>query len=379
MRKRIAKLSFIFFVALLLIPIANAQAAINHLFDFTSITPSTMGGDIPNSDYPYKGVKFTPSQDFTFNLMPAAVYAQNGSYSNTPLIQFCLYSLSGNNLDTLIQCSKNLFSWDELNHGSQNNVAFLFDEYELASTTSYGLVYGADTYDPTTETSHIGIMFRYPNSVSGNTSCAWYPNKTALGCFSNQSSIYAVSHIEGYSLPMDVNDMATSTPTAWFDHDDSSISKVRYDGGTSFEYEGHHGTDYFTGTGVEEKPILAAADGIVREARWEDPYDVNEGYGYFVSVYHPENGQRTLYAHATTTQLFVSANDEVIRGEKILLSGDTGMSTGPHLHFGVFDDDTISPTDAIDPYGWSGGGSDPRTNNVGYLWATNPPSNLYNI
>lgn len=354
----------------------SAQAAVTSLFDFTGISPSNLAGDIPNSDYPYKGVKFSPSQDFTFNIMPAAVYAQNGSYSSTPPIQFCLYGLTGNNLNNLIQCSKNLFTWDNLNHGTRNDVVFLFDDFELASTTSYGLVYGADTYDPSIDTSHVGIMFSYPNSVSGNTSCAWYPNTTALGCFGNQASIYGVGYIEGYSLPIDISDI--SSITGWFDHDDSPTSKIRYDGSTAFDYEGHHGTDYATGAS-EEKPILAAADGVVTAVGWENPLNIYQGYGYRVRLYHSQYDESTLYAHATTTQTFVAIDDEVIRGDTILLSGNTGTSTGPHLHFGVFDGDNGTPTYAIDPYGWSGSGSDPRANNKGYLWATNPPSNLYNL
>ncbi|MES2225974.1 MAG: M23 family metallopeptidase [Patescibacteria group bacterium] len=187
-----------------------------------------------------------------------------------------------------------------------------------------------------------------------------------------------------YSLPIDPSDF--STTTSLFDHDSVSSQMTRYDGTIFYGndadinycidaqgcYDGHHGIDF--GTNAEGKDILAAASGTVETLGWENPSNHNQGYGYRMRIYHPEFDQSTIYAHATTTASFFSVNDTVNRGDTILLSGMTGASSGPHLHFGVILGDTGDPSQSIDPFGWGATSTDPRTNDKGYLWRTNPPS-----
>jgi murein DD-endopeptidase MepM/ murein hydrolase activator NlpD len=74
-------------------------------------------------------------------------------------------------------------------------------------------------------------------------------------------------------------------------------------------------------------PILACAGGKVVRAGW-DP----TGYGIMVIVDHG-NGYQTLYAHLS--KLRVSYGDYVKQGDQIGVMGNTGRSTGPHLHFEV--------------------------------------------
>jgi len=86
----------------------------------------------------------------------------------------------------------------------------------------------------------------------------------------------------------------------------------------------HHGIDFATGkTGVEVK---AVASGVVTFS------GEKQGYGNMVKINHG-NGYETLYAH--DEKLLVKPGDIVKKGQVIALSGNSGRSTGPHVHFEV--------------------------------------------
>ncbi|MBC7449871.1 MAG: peptidoglycan DD-metalloendopeptidase family protein [Cytophagales bacterium] len=86
----------------------------------------------------------------------------------------------------------------------------------------------------------------------------------------------------------------------------------------------HYGTDLDLTVG---DPVMACFDGIVRIVQ----YNAN-GYGYYVLIRH-YNGFETLYAHLSRQDVKVGQN--VKAGEVIGLGGNTGRSSGPHLHFEV--------------------------------------------
>lgn len=85
----------------------------------------------------------------------------------------------------------------------------------------------------------------------------------------------------------------------------------------------HTGLDIATSTGT---PIKAAASGVVTYSGYKG------SYGYMVVITHANNVQ-TYYAHCS--RLYVSAGDEVNQGDVIAAVGNTGNSTGPHLHLEV--------------------------------------------
>jgi hypothetical protein len=124
-------------------------------------------------------------------------------------------------------------------------------------------------------------------------------------------------------------------------------------------YDGHNGYDF----GISYQPVYAAAAGKVQYAAWEssDPY---VGYGQMILIAH-KDGYETLYGHLS--KLLVHPGQTVRSGQQIGISGTTGHSTGPHLHFSVYHDCHI-----VDPYGWSGPGKDPLLSFNGeqstYLW-----------
>ena len=90
-------------------------------------------------------------------------------------------------------------------------------------------------------------------------------------------------------------------------------------------YAGHTGIDFALPTGT---PIRAAASGRVLAA-----VRSFTGYGHHVVIFHGiRNGESivTLYAH--NSEILVNEGDQVSQGQIIALSGNTGNSTGPHLH-----------------------------------------------
>ena len=75
--------------------------------------------------------------------------------------------------------------------------------------------------------------------------------------------------------------------------------------------------------------VLAAASGTVVVARLSG---YNGGYGSYVVIQH-SNGTQTLYAHLS--QVYVSVGQVVGQGQVLGISGNSGRSTGPHLHFEI--------------------------------------------
>lgn len=89
----------------------------------------------------------------------------------------------------------------------------------------------------------------------------------------------------------------------------------------------HKGLDLARPNGY---PIVASADGVVRQVQVS-----NSGYGNFVLIDHVVDGQvvQTAYAHMTYGSITVEEGQFVSAGQQIGAVGNTGDSTGNHLHF----------------------------------------------
>lgn len=88
----------------------------------------------------------------------------------------------------------------------------------------------------------------------------------------------------------------------------------------------HNGHDWAVNIGTK---VRAAAEGVVELAYF------SESYGYNILINH-NNGFKTRYAHLSEAK--VSKGEKVEQSQVIALSGSTGFSTGPHLHFEVVKD-----------------------------------------
>lgn len=101
----------------------------------------------------------------------------------------------------------------------------------------------------------------------------------------------------------------------------------------------HHGIDLRAKAGT---PLYATADGIIEYSSM-----TNSGYGYLVIISH-NFGFQTRYGHMQDEQI-VKVGDFVKKGDLIGYSGNTGYSTGPHLHYEVrFLGRTLDPKNFIE-------------------------------
>ena len=111
--------------------------------------------------------------------------------------------------------------------------------------------------------------------------------------------------------------------------------------GGSSESQLHKGVDL---VGPHHAPVKAAADGVVVE-HWPAPNGYYKGhpvYGGLVVIDHLD-GTHTLYAHLSRT--FVAEGDRVLAGRVIGRQGNSGKSTGEHLHFEI----VIDPLTVMHP------------------------------
>ena len=105
----------------------------------------------------------------------------------------------------------------------------------------------------------------------------------------------------------------------------------------------HKGVDFTPGSGV---PIQIIADGVVREVVSRD----NGGCGVNVTIDHTIGGQfvSSKYCHMQSGSVRVSVGQQVKVAEIVGLVGNTGVSTGAHLHFEIL----LDGTRQVDPDAW---------------------------
>lgn len=99
----------------------------------------------------------------------------------------------------------------------------------------------------------------------------------------------------------------------------------------------HTGVDYAVPVGTD---VLAVADGIIENANW--------GKSYGIQLVEKLDGGWFIYAHLSAT--LVKPGDKVKAGQVIAKSGNTGNSTGPHLHAELRSGPKWSTSTDLDPY-----------------------------
>jgi murein DD-endopeptidase MepM/ murein hydrolase activator NlpD len=102
----------------------------------------------------------------------------------------------------------------------------------------------------------------------------------------------------------------------------------------------HTGVDFAIPSGTD---ILAVADGKVANANW--------GKSYGIQIVQKLDGQDTWVIYAHLSKSLVKPGDEIKKGQHIGESGNTGNSSGPHLHFEARNNVRWSAGKPVDPKG----------------------------
>lgn len=142
-------------------------------------------------------------------------------------------------------------------------------------------------------------------------------------------------------------------------HNDDNIYRLPYATGASYRVIQSYGSR-FSHRGLEQfaidfymdegTPVHAARDGVV--ARIEERHSIGcwesgcGKYANYIVVLH-DDGTTGEYYHLKKNGALVDVGDKVIAGEKIALSGNTGHTTLPHLHFAVYRAATWGNTQSI--------------------------------
>lgn len=154
----------------------------------------------------------------------------------------------------------------------------------------------------------------------------------------------------------------------WHDHNvpkefiDTNGVIVNSEGRSTESYiDGHEGYDWLLPEGT---PLLAVADGTVVYAGDGEPFacpildnQIVVGRQVFLRTDIGGEDYYPLYAHLS--QVMVVTGQTVKKGQLLGLSGNTGCSTEPHLHFAVYNEANGPSRSLLDPYGWRGEGTDP--------------------
>lgn len=137
-----------------------------------------------------------------------------------------------------------------------------------------------------------------------------------------EAAVQSVSEIRSYIAEQ--KDLHLATPFGWPVEGRISSSYGYRTHPVHEERKFHTGVDISVSSGSEVK---ATADGIVSFAGWT-------GNGGIVVVAEHGHGFRTAYAH--NRKALVRVGQRIARGEVIAMSGSTGVSTGPHVHYEIW-------------------------------------------
>jgi Peptidase family M23 len=201
----------------------------------------------------------------------------------------------------------------------------------------YRSIFGAEPYPEHMRNGGVGGSDRFKNLKGYETSEGIIETQKRLNVVQRRLVSQSKSYMEVFEMAKAQNQMLQSIPAI---QPVSNTDLKRIASGFGFRIHPiykiakmHTGLDFTADIGTE---IYATGDGIV-----ESVDSRLSGYGHHVVIQHGY-GYQTLYAHMS--RVAVNPGDKVMRGQVIGYVGNTGTSTGPHLHYEV-----IKNGEKVDP------------------------------
>lgn len=209
-----------------------------------------------------------------------------------------------------------------------DNLNKVLKDLEFRDDNLYRTIFEAEPIPDGVRQAGIGGVDRYENLQSLINSDLVISTSKKIDKISKQMYIQSKSYDEVYNLAKNKERMLSSIP-AILPVDIKNLTRISGYFGMRMhpilKYRRmHDGIDFTAPTGTK---IFSAGDGVIEKTKKQ-----RTGYGNMIVVNHGF-GYKTLYAHLS--KIKVKEGEKVSRGTVLGLVGNTGISTGPHLHFEV--------------------------------------------
>jgi murein DD-endopeptidase MepM/ murein hydrolase activator NlpD len=204
----------------------------------------------------------------------------------------------------------------------------VLDEIEKRDNNLYRVVFESDPIPSSIRKAGFGGVNRYSQLESFNNSELVIRTAEKLDIISKQAYIQAKSYDEVMNMALNKEKLVSSMP-AIMPISNKSLKSTASGWGYRFHpiykiKQFHYGMDFTAPIGTK---IYATGDGVVKDVQ-----SIGGGYGRWIMIDHGFDYQ-TLYAHLSGFN--VKVGEQVKRGQVIGYVGNSGTSTGPHVHYEV--------------------------------------------
>ena len=231
-------------------------------------------------------------------------------------------------MSSLRKENERLLTQYELLYKDLSTVEKVLDEIEQRDNNLYRVVFESDPIPSTIRRAGFGGVNKYSQLESFDNSELVIKTAEKLDILSKQAYIQSKSYDEVLTMAMNKEKLVSSMP-AIMPISNKSLKSTASGWGYRFHpiykiKQFHYGMDFTAAVGTK---VYTTGDGIVKDVQ-----TIGGGYGRWILVDHGF-GYQTMYAHLSGFS--VKIGEQVKRGQVIGYVGNSGTSTGPHLHYEV--------------------------------------------
>ena len=233
--------------------------------------------------------------------------------------------------------NERLLTQYELMYKDLTTIEKVLDEIEQRDNNLYRVIFESDPIPSTILKAGFGGVNRYSKLESFDNSELVIKTAEKLDVLSKQAYIQAKSYDEVMKMAMNKEELVASMP-AIMPISNKSLKSTASGWGYRIHpiykiKQFHYGMDFTANIGT---PVYATGDGTVKDVQ-----SIGGGYGKWILIDHGF-GYETLYGHLNGFN--VKIGDKVKRGSVIGFVGNSGTSTGPHVHYEVHrNGDPVNP------------------------------------